>query len=348
MNHGFNLPKACLALVCVFAVSGCVSSEPGNEQLSKNQGTGSTSCEQLDEQACIAQSGCEPEYIGQGCVCPACVPGDSCPPCECPPPQDVFIGCIEIDPCRDLDENACLADASCEPIYGALPCPAIACAPDEPNCPTCDYSEEFLGCETREEPPICPPVCDIWCEYGNVIDDNGCPTCECNPPPPGHGCEGRDEQQCLADPSCVAEYEAQPCAEFCAPDDCGPCDPNPVFSGCHDRCDGDPCTGLSEDECVAAFSCEPIYVGWGCACPACEPGTDCPPCDCPEPPYGEEYAGCEQIDPCTRYDEQSCIAAPQCHPLYGVPPCAAIACDPASPDECPVCDDTEQFIGCSG
>jgi len=30
---------------------------------------------------------------------------------------------------------------------------------------------------------ICGPVCDIYCPYGNVLDDKGCPTCKCNPGP---------------------------------------------------------------------------------------------------------------------------------------------------------------------
>lgn len=29
----------------------------------------------------------------------------------------------------------------------------------------------------------CGPVCDVFCEYGNVPDDQGCPTCACNPAP---------------------------------------------------------------------------------------------------------------------------------------------------------------------
>lgn len=27
----------------------------------------------------------------------------------------------------------------------------------------------------------CPPVCAIFCPYGNVLDERGCPTCTCNP-----------------------------------------------------------------------------------------------------------------------------------------------------------------------
>jgi hypothetical protein len=26
-------------------------------------------------------------------------------------------------------------------------------------------------------------VCDIFCQYGNVLDAAGCPTCRCNPAP---------------------------------------------------------------------------------------------------------------------------------------------------------------------
>ncbi|ESO98052.1 hypothetical protein LOTGIDRAFT_201804 [Lottia gigantea] len=32
-------------------------------------------------------------------------------------------------------------------------------------------------------PPVCPPVCAIACEYGNVLDQNGCPTCSCKKTP---------------------------------------------------------------------------------------------------------------------------------------------------------------------
>ena len=40
--------------------------------------------------------------------------------------------------------------------------------------------------KTREECedtcPACGPVCDIYCEFGNVMDANGCATCECYDP----------------------------------------------------------------------------------------------------------------------------------------------------------------------
>ena len=26
----------------------------------------------------------------------------------------------------------------------------------------------------------CGPVCAIYCSFGNVLDEHGCPTCRCN------------------------------------------------------------------------------------------------------------------------------------------------------------------------
>ncbi|XP_065323831.1 antistasin-like [Gordionus sp. m RMFG-2023] len=44
---------------------------------------------------------------------------------------------------------------------------------DANGCPTCQ-------CKPN---PNCPPVCRIYCQFGNVMDANGCPTCKCNPRP---------------------------------------------------------------------------------------------------------------------------------------------------------------------
>jgi len=33
---------------------------------------------------------------------------------------------------------------------------------------------------TKTVPGHCPPVCAIFCPYGNVPDENGCPTCRCS------------------------------------------------------------------------------------------------------------------------------------------------------------------------
>ncbi len=31
--------------------------------------------------------------------------------------------------------------------------------------------------------PECGPVCAIYCAYGNVLDDKGCPACQCRQSP---------------------------------------------------------------------------------------------------------------------------------------------------------------------
>jgi hypothetical protein len=58
----------------------------------------------------------------------------------------------------------------------------------------------------------CDPVCLIYCAYGNVLDDKGCPTCKCKQSPCGDGlapldgysCGGDlNQQQCPSDSECV-------------------------------------------------------------------------------------------------------------------------------------------------
>lgn len=66
--------------------------------------------------------------------------------------------------------------------------------------PECTENGEFIGEEECQKiieekfggmqppgkiipPEECPPVCAIVCEYGNQLDQKGCPTCSCNPAP---------------------------------------------------------------------------------------------------------------------------------------------------------------------
>ncbi|XP_033725958.1 BPTI/Kunitz domain-containing protein 4-like [Pecten maximus] len=35
----------------------------------------------------------------------------------------------------------------------------------------------------------CGPVCMVYCHYGNVMDERGCPLCKCNPAPVKEHCE---------------------------------------------------------------------------------------------------------------------------------------------------------------
>lgn len=336
-------------------------------------------CDGLREGECLQQSHCAPIYAESGCACAACEPGVVCPPCECPPPTRTFVACEAIDPCEGLDEQACRADATCEPLYLPEPCPAIACDPADPNCGVCDPTVGYGGCRTA--PPTCAPVaCDLWCEYGFANGPDGCPTCACNPGP----CEGLPEDACRAEPGCEPEYRGRPCAGApCDPNDpacdaalpcdpadpnCGFCDPTVDYAGCRpappvcppvceiacpygkvrdangcEICECLPgpggCADLSEGQCAEDPRCEPRYVESGCVCPACEPGRECPPCECPPP--SREYAGCEDVNTCSHLDERACVDAPDCRPHYGRGPCPD--CEPGR--ECPPCEDGV-FLGC--
>ena len=41
----------------------------------------------------------------------------------------------------------------------------------------------LLECPAQLLPPTCPPICDMYCEHGNQVDEAGCAVCACNDPP---------------------------------------------------------------------------------------------------------------------------------------------------------------------
>jgi uncharacterized membrane protein YgcG len=139
-------------------------------------------------------------------------------------------------------------------------------------------------------PPVCPPVCKIACENGNVLDSNGCPTCACNPPPAdpcitvkcsaGTHCEATTVM-CIKAPcppvaGCVANPPSVPCGGFvglacpgagkCVDDPSDSCDPTKGGGDCGGICSclPIPCPG------AAMFDGSPKV----CACgPASNGGT---------------------------------------------------------------------------
>jgi hypothetical protein len=74
-------------------------------------------------------------------------------------------------------------------------------------------------------PSACGPVCAIYCQFGNVRDANGCPTCSCKKSP----CE--DEQTPLADYFCGRGPNRRECpsTHHCA------IAPNDAFAVCCPR-----------------------------------------------------------------------------------------------------------------
>ncbi len=76
---------------------------------------------------------------------------------------------------------------SCDPNHGGADCGGICQCVEAVLCivgDVFDASPGVCGC-VPQPPATCPPVCAIFCAYGNVRDANGCPTCTCNPPPKG-------------------------------------------------------------------------------------------------------------------------------------------------------------------
>jgi len=175
-----------------------------------------------------------------------------------------------VDRCAGLDEAACLSTPACRPEYAAADAPACDCPPC-PDARLCDVDcacptpapGAYAGCSGA--PAACGTVCEIWCEYGNVLDENGCATCACNPAPIG-----------CPRPACDVwcEYGHVPDASGCPT--CA-CNPGPV----------DACAGLSERACNAAPGCLGVYAGSdACACTPCPPGVECF-CDCPTAADGD-------------------------------------------------------------
>ncbi|HVY36364.1 MAG TPA: hypothetical protein VHM31_00460 [Polyangia bacterium] len=117
-----------------------------------------------------------------------------------------------------------------------LDCAAGMCAATQ--CP------KGMDCDPATGKCICGPVCAIYCEYGNVLDANGCATCTCNPPPSdpcatvkcaaGTHC---DAGKCTADVSCGG-LAGKPCPGMgkCVDDPSDSCDPKTGGADCGGIC----------------------------------------------------------------------------------------------------------------
>ncbi|MCS6798901.1 MAG: Kazal-type serine protease inhibitor domain-containing protein [Myxococcota bacterium] len=193
------------------------------------------------------------------------------------------------------------------------------CAPDMGACPP------VARCEGVCVPAACPPVvCTLFCEYGYAAGPDGCPTCECLPPPPG---------ECRSDA------------------ECGPAESCQIV--CEDPC---PPEAMCDMSAICAARCVPTF------CPAiacdvmCEYGhavgpDGCPSCECLPPPACEVDADCGPAGRCERVCHDPCppgavCALPEvCFTRCVAEACPMIACDRdcehgfrTSADGCPSCE----------
>ncbi len=124
---------------------------------------------------------------------------------------------------------------------GGTTCP-WGCPADDLLCPGGTAGHDVCGCAICAQPDagvakdggrdvVCGPTCDIYCPYGNKVDDNGCPLCSCNPALSSDG--GARDASCppIACPA-IACVAGCPCGYQTGPAPCGcpSCAPPPIHA----------------------------------------------------------------------------------------------------------------------
>ena len=183
------------------------------------------------------------------CAAVLCPAGSVCDPTtgKCGP-GPVHCGGIAGIACPGI--GRCVDDPSdsCDPNAGGADCGGICSCVQNVLC-TIDHkfdsSPSVCAC-VPNNPPTCPPVCTIYCQYGNVPDANGCPTCKCNPPPDacaavlcpaGSTCDPATGKCSAAPVRCggIAGI-ACPGIGHCVDDPSDSCDPNAGGADCGGIC----------------------------------------------------------------------------------------------------------------
>jgi hypothetical protein len=109
-----------------------------------------------------------------------------CPPVAVCVPDAAVVRCGGIAGIACPGAGKCVDDPSdsCDPNAGGADCGGICQCVQSVLCvkgTVFDGSPAVCACVPSS---TCGPVCAIFCQFGNVLDAQGCPTCACNPPPP--------------------------------------------------------------------------------------------------------------------------------------------------------------------
>lgn len=150
---------------------------------------------------------CNPSPPEDPCAAVDCVIGNhcvatnvQCVKAPCPPiftcvPDAPAVHCGGIAGIACPGSGKCVDDPtdSCDPQGGGADCGGICQCVQNAACvrgAIFDSSPKICACvsPTPPPPPICGPVCQLFCQYGNVLDASGCATCKCNPPPAANMC----------------------------------------------------------------------------------------------------------------------------------------------------------------
>ncbi|XP_071965848.1 uncharacterized protein [Antedon mediterranea] len=162
---------------------------------------------------------------------------------------------------------------------------------DENNCPTC---------ECKPDPSIivqeCPPLCLMYCEFGNVLDENNCPTCECKPDPN------------IIEIVCGSGYKYHQEDNLC--EDINECESDAACNVSTSRCVNEP--GTFECECLDGYTkddnnqCVDVNECWQAEPCGIVPFYDCVntpgsyQCVCTQGFTTDVNGNCEDIDECLR------------------------------------------------
>ncbi|CAD5122915.1 DgyrCDS11314 [Dimorphilus gyrociliatus] len=293
-----------------------------------------------------------------------------CDTCACCPPVTCRMFCLNgfAKGSNGCEECKCNGPPPPLPPQPPTSCAAVTCQQGtvckvlpEPNCFPHSPCRMIAQCVKQE----CPPVCAIFCEHGNVMDKNGCPTCTCNPSPVPKCSKNSD---CLENQVCDEETKTCGCSkimctlfcedgfeqlngcpickcrksESCLDKRCGPgetCiedDIQCVTAPCYKnpRCvKSETCSKNSD--CPKNQVCDEETKTCGCAkymCEMfCENGFEqlngCPICKCREPTSCRDKK-CGTGEVCIE-DDIECVTAP----CYKNPRCELATCERCRPNE---------------